>query len=74
MFTKLKFKISNISSENDKTLLETEIDVLKGVKNINIDNQSGESWVEFDSRIISQEEIFSRIEELKFQIKNIKQS
>jgi len=63
------FKISNISSENDKTLLETEIDVLKGVKNINIANQSGESWVEFDSRIISQEEIFSRIEELKFQIK-----
>ena len=68
MFIKLKFKILNIGSENDKAQLETEIDVLEGVKNVNIDSESGESWVEFDSNKISQEEIFGKIEELKFQI------
>jgi len=62
-------KILNIASENDKARLETEIDVLAGVKNVNIDSKSGESWVEFDPDKISQEEIFNKIEELKFQTK-----
>ena len=69
MFKKIKIQIENICSENDKALIETEIDVLGGVKNVNIDSKSGESWVEFDPNKISQEEIFGKIEELKFQIK-----
>ena len=69
MFIKLKFKILNINSENDKALLETEIDILEGVRNVNIDSQSGESWVEFDTDKISQEKIFGKIEELKFKTK-----
>lgn len=69
MLKKTKIQIENISSENDKALIETEIDVLEGVRNVNIDSKSGESWVEFDTNKISQEEIFGKIKELKFQIK-----
>ncbi|MBU1104688.1 sulfite exporter TauE/SafE family protein [Candidatus Parcubacteria bacterium] len=69
MLKKTKIQIENISSENDKALIETEIDVLEGVRNVNIDSKGGESWVEFDTNKISQEEIFGKIKELKFQIK-----
>ena len=31
MFKKIKIQIENICSENDKALIETEIDVLEGV-------------------------------------------
>ena len=42
MFIKLKFKILNIGSENDKALLETEIDVLEGVKNVDANEKKRE--------------------------------
>ncbi|TSC92607.1 MAG: hypothetical protein CEN91_401, partial [Candidatus Berkelbacteria bacterium Licking1014_85] len=42
-----KIQIKNIRSENDKVLIETEIDVLEGVKNINVDKKNGETIIEF---------------------------
>jgi len=66
MFIKLKLKILNIGSENDKTLLETEIDVLEGVKNVDVNEKNGEVLIEFDDSKISQNKLLETIQGLGF--------
>jgi len=64
MIKKIKIKIGGIQSQNDKVLVEAEIDVLKGVKNIDVNEKTGESWIEFDSVIVSEDTILDTIENL----------
>lgn len=68
MFKKLQIKIEGVRSQNDKNLIEAEIDVLDGVKSIGVDEKSGESWMEFDSARISLESITDNIEKLGYRV------
>src|SRR3989339_1640596 len=68
MFKKTGIQIKNIRSENDKALIETEIDILKGVKDINVNEKNGETIIEFNDSIISQDKIIGAIEKIGFQI------
>ncbi len=70
MLKKTKIQIENIRSENDKALIETEVDILEGVKDININEKNGETIIEFDDNIISLDEIRRVIKKLGFQIES----
>src|SRR3989338_6848317 len=62
MFNKIMVMVGGVSSPDDKNRIETEIDVLDGVKNIGINQATGELRVEFDDAKISREEILNKIE------------
>lgn len=66
MFQKIKFIIKGTKSENDKYTIESEIDVLGGVRNIDINWHTGEAEVEFDDSLIKKTEIFNKVEKLGF--------
>lgn len=70
MLRKIKFKIEGTHCASCKTLIETEVDVLKGVKNIEVKYQTGECWAEFDNEKISQKEIFEAVEKLNYRIRH----
>ena len=69
MLKKIKIQIDGIHCESCKTLIETEADVLAGVKNIEVNYQTGECQIEFDDRKISQNKIFETIEKLNYKVK-----
>lgn len=68
MLQKIKFIIRDFKSENSKYLIETEVDVLRGVKDVNVNWHTGEAEVEFDDSLIKEEEIFCKIEKLGFNV------
>jgi len=70
MLKKTKIQIKNIRSENDKALIETEVDILEGVKDINVNEKNGETIIEFDDNIISLDKILEVIEKLGFKIES----
>ena len=70
MFKKIKIKIKNIHSENDRALIETEVDILKGVKDIVVDEKNGEAVIGFEDDIISLNKISETIEKLGFEIED----
>lgn len=65
---KVKFKINGIKSENTKYLIETEVDVLRGVKDVDVNWHTGNTEVEFDDSLIKEQEIFNKIEKLGFNV------
>jgi len=67
MLKKIKFKIGNQISINDKISIETEIEVLAGIKDIIVDNQTGISEIEFDDQKISQKKILQTLANLGYQ-------
>jgi sulfite exporter TauE/SafE/copper chaperone CopZ/plastocyanin len=71
MMKKLEIQILGINSFNDKIKLETEIDVLEGVKDSRVNEKAGTLVVEFDDTLISKEKIFGKIKELGYEIKEI---
>ena len=71
MLKKFKFKIFGTHCSSCKDLIETEVDTLFGVKNINVDYSSGETIVEYDSEKISKEKIFKVIKKLKYEPREI---
>jgi len=68
MLKKLKIQVDGIKSVNDKVRLETEIDVLEGIKNIEVNEKTGDTEIEFDNQLISQEKILEKIKELGYKI------
>lgn len=72
MLKKIKIKIKNIRSQRDKALIETEIDVLKGIKTINISKKTGEGQIEFDDNLISKDEISKAIRRLNYEVEEFK--
>lgn len=70
MFKKIRIKIEGIRSQNDKNSIEAEIDVLEGVKDVNVDEKSGETLIEFDSSLISSEKIAAVVEKLGYKAGN----
>lgn len=69
MFKKINFKIEGMHCSACKTLIETEVDVLSGVKTVNVDYSTGATMVEFDESKIKQTKIFSEIEKLNYKVK-----
>lgn len=53
-------------TQNDKILIETEIDVLAGVKDIKVDYQTGDCSLEFDDQKISTDKILQALTALGF--------
>ncbi|MFH1610689.1 MAG: sulfite exporter TauE/SafE family protein [Patescibacteria group bacterium] len=66
MLKKIDFKINGMHCQSCKVLVETEIDVLQGVNNIEVDHVSGDSWVEFDDELISLEKILKEVKKLGY--------
>jgi Cu+-exporting ATPase len=71
MMKKLEIQIFGIKSFNEKIKLETEIDVLEGIKDSRVNEKAGTLVVEFDDTLIPKEKIFGKIKELGYQIKEI---
>ena len=67
MFKKQEFKVGGITCKSCKILIESEVDVLSGVKDIKVDYRNGSAYVEYDEEIISLEEILLKIEGLDYQ-------
>ena len=53
MLKKIKAQIEEIHCKSCKTLIETEVDVLEGVKDIDVNYQNGDCQIEFDDQKIS---------------------
>jgi len=68
MLKKIKIQIKGTYCRSCKVLIETEVDVLEGVKDINIDYKTGECEIEFDDEKVSKKEIFEVIEGLDYQV------
>ncbi|MFH1522606.1 MAG: sulfite exporter TauE/SafE family protein [Patescibacteria group bacterium] len=65
---KISFKIEGIHCKSCKILIETEVDVLEGVKDIEVDYQNNDCVVNFDDQKISFSKIKRKIESLNYQI------
>ena len=72
MLKKINIQIKGIHCKSCKTLIETEVDVLEGVKDININYQNGECQIEFNDSKISQKKIFEVIEKLNYKVERKK--
>ena len=70
MLEKIKIKVRNYNSPNDKAVIETEIDVLKGVKDVSVDESSHEISVEFESSLISADNIIKKLRDLGYATEN----
>ena len=68
MLKKIKIQIKGIHCKSCKTLIETEVDILKGIKHINVDHTTGQAEIEFDDDKISKEKIFAAIEKLDYRV------
>ena len=53
-----------------KTLIESDVENLNGVKNISVDHITGKCNIEFDDKDISDKEIFKTIENLNYKVAN----
>lgn len=67
-----KFKIDGLHCKSCKILIETEIDVLGGVKEVDVDFENSFCKIEFDDEKISMEKITKEIEKLGYKIKDDK--
>lgn len=68
MLKTINIQIEGIHCKSCKTLIETEVDVLEGVKDIDVNYQTGECQIEFDDSKISQKKIFEAIEKLNYKV------
>ncbi len=69
MMKKIELDLTGINSLNDKNIIETALDVLRGVKDINVNETNGKTWVEFEDALISQDQIFATIKKLGYALK-----
>ncbi|MFA6255075.1 MAG: sulfite exporter TauE/SafE family protein [Patescibacteria group bacterium] len=65
---KIKFQVKGLHCKSCKTLLETEVDVLKGVNKIEVNYQTGNCFVEFDQNQISFQAIKDKIESFDYSV------
>lgn len=68
MLEKVKIKIEGTHCQSCKTLIETEVDILSGVKDIEVDFDTGITKLEFDDSSISMEKIIKTIKELNYSV------
>ncbi len=70
----IKFRINGLNCESCKTLLETEIGILEGIKEIEVDYQTGDCMVKLDENKVSFTEIKNKIESFNYSVDNISQT
>lgn len=70
---KIKIKIDGLHCQSCKTLIETKVGALPGVKRIDVDYQAGRGDVEFEEDVISPKIIFETIEQLNYKVKEDKE-
>lgn len=63
---KIKLSISGLHCKSCETSIESEVNILKGIQNINVDYHEGVCNVEFDEKIISENTIKKKIERLGY--------
>ncbi len=68
MLKKIILEIENLKSENDKILLETEIDVLEGVKDVHVDLKENRITIEFEDGKIFEDELIEKIKKFGFKV------
>lgn len=68
MFKKNQINIKDIHCKSCKILIESEVNNLKGIKNIEVNYQNGKCWIEFNDQQISQEKIFETIKKLGYKV------
>lgn len=66
MLKKISVHLDKVSSENDKFLIETEIDILAGVKETNLDWKTGKLQIEFDGSKIDVNKILKIVKDLGY--------
>lgn len=67
---KINIKIDGMHCSSCKTLIESDVKDLSGVKNISVDHITGKCNIEFDENNISDKEIFKTIERLNYSVVN----
>ncbi|MFH1598515.1 MAG: sulfite exporter TauE/SafE family protein [Patescibacteria group bacterium] len=70
MLKKINIQIEGTYCKGCKTLIETEVDVLGGVKDIEVNHQTGACLIEYDDQKISKKKIFEAISKLDYQVKD----
>jgi uncharacterized protein len=68
MTKKINIAIDGMHCRSCKTLIESDVEDLKGVKKINVDYQTGKCNLEFDEERTSEKEIFKTIENLNYKV------
>ncbi len=71
---KIVFQIAGVRSPNDRSLIETELDVLVGVKNVQLDEKTGRCAVEFDETKTSPGNISKAVRELGFNVRSVERA
>jgi len=66
---KVKLGIEGIHCKSCKSLIENEINLLGGIKNVKVNVKTGEAEVEYDEQRISKEEIVKEIKALNYGVK-----
>ncbi|MFA6215424.1 MAG: sulfite exporter TauE/SafE family protein [Patescibacteria group bacterium] len=70
---KIKFKINGLHCKSCKTLLESEVGEMSGVKTAEVDYRTGDCSFEFDENQISFKEIKNKIESFDYQVADLSQ-
>lgn len=68
MLKKETITINDIHCESCKTLIETELDVLAGVLNVEVNYVNGEVEIEYDDQKVNKEKIFESIKKLGYSV------
>lgn len=68
MLTKKYINISGITCQSCKTLIETEVDLLKGIHKVDVDHITGDCTIEFDDDLVTLERISKEIEKLNYKV------
>lgn len=68
MIKELKFKINGVKSSDDKVIVETEMEVIDGVKEINVSEKDGLCFLKFDDDKISETAILEKIKDIGFSV------
>ncbi|MBU1148793.1 sulfite exporter TauE/SafE family protein, partial [Patescibacteria group bacterium] len=71
MLKKIKIQIDSVHCKSCKALIETDVDVLPGVKNVDVNYQTGDCEIEFDDQKISQDKIFATINKSDYNVKDV---
>ncbi len=71
MFKKIKINLEGIKSENDSDLIKREVDLLKGV--IDVDVKGTYVFIDFEEEMISEDKILNNLKDLGFKTGKIEE-
>lgn len=72
MTSNKKFNILNLHSAKNKYLIESELEILDGIVNVEINEKTRQCEVDFDNKIANEDNIINKVKELGFNVKQEK--